>query len=213
MPPATRQRAPRRRAPSVRRRWRPGSMRPRQRRRRRDGGGANRTLGKAFAAVGPGGTAWLQNGRYTSADEGLTDIALFDGLALPTVPTESGERRQRHGRHRAPGAAKRQRRRPGVRCRPAGSRRRQGGTLALSRARTLRLTTTATPFPLQVGAAAGVFVELQHLGDLQLWRGGIHHVHGSPRGSGRAARHSGSAQQPHGPPQAVYLAGTGAASP
>ena len=42
-----------------------------------------RTIGKAFAAVGPGGTAWLQNGSYSSANEGLTDIDIFNGLTLP----------------------------------------------------------------------------------------------------------------------------------
>jgi hypothetical protein len=42
-----------------------------------------RTLAAAFAAAGPAGTVWLQDGSYTPASEGLAGSGVFTGRVLP----------------------------------------------------------------------------------------------------------------------------------
>ena len=147
-----------------------------------------KTIGKAFAVVGPGGTAWLQNGSYTSANEGLTDIAVYNGLALPAgaalkAVNEGGA---------TVGItlqvpARRQRRRPGVRCRPAGSHPghgRHAGDVAHA---------IRSPDHHRQHRSArdqrsrARLRRLRRLGDLQLREHGCHHVRPGPR-PGRAAR-------------------------
>ena len=119
-----------------------------------------RTIGKAFAVVGPGGTAWLQNGSYTSANEGLTDIAIFNGLALPAgaalkAVNEGGATVGITLQVPQGGSV------AGLAF-DVGQQGRilaKGGTLAMSRTQFVRLTTTGNTVPLEISAAARVFVD------------------------------------------------------
>jgi hypothetical protein len=116
-----------------------------------------KTIGKAFAVIGTGGTAWLQNGSYTSAGEGLQDI--YAGLALPAgaalkAVNEGGAMLGITLQVPAGGSVS------GLAfdVSQVGRVLATGGTLAMSRTRFLRIGTT-TGLPLEISGAARVFVD------------------------------------------------------
>ena len=119
-----------------------------------------KTIGKAFTVVGPGGTAWLQNGSYTSANEGLTDIAIYTGLALPAgaalkAVNEGGATVGITLQVPQGGSVAGLAFDVGQQGRILAT----GGTLAMSRTQFARLTTTGNTVPLEISAAAHVFVD------------------------------------------------------
>lgn len=116
-----------------------------------------RTIGKALAVVGGGGTVWLRNGSYTSAGEGLQDI--YAGLALPAgaalkALNEGGPVLGITLQVPAGGSIS------GVTfdVSQVGRILATGGTLAMSRTRFVRLGNT-TGLPIEVSGAARVFVD------------------------------------------------------